>query len=293
MRVPSTQALRAFQLAAQTLSFKRAARQLCLTPSAVSHRIKGLEALVGVALFERGPRTLKLTSAGAAYAGEVTAAFRRLDLATRELRSRLARRALRLRVAPFFASEFLLPRLGGAVPFAFEMDIDVNTGGDMEGGDEDVSILLAQAPQNDPRAVPLFQQSYVPACAPALLARAPPRANPLQGQALLVHRTREDAWERWADAAGLEPPRPRQRISFDTMTEIVQAAERGVGIGLVPMPLASARVRAGSLLPLSNQPLHTDESYVLRHRGDAAPAREVCTFREWLLREVCSVSAPA
>jgi LysR family glycine cleavage system transcriptional activator len=99
MRLPSTKTLRAFQLAARSGSFKTAASQLFLTPSAVSHQIRALEEDVGVALFHRGARTLTLTNAGARYLEEIEYLFERLDEATRELRARAGRSTLRLRVA--------------------------------------------------------------------------------------------------------------------------------------------------------------------------------------------------
>jgi LysR family glycine cleavage system transcriptional activator len=99
MRLPSTKTLRAFQLAARSGSFKTAASQLFLTPSAVSHQIRALEEDVGVPLFHRGARTLTLTNAGARYLQEIDYLFERLDEATRELRARAGRSTLRLRVA--------------------------------------------------------------------------------------------------------------------------------------------------------------------------------------------------
>ena len=83
MRLPSTKTLRAFQLAARSGSFKTAASQLFLTPSAVSHQIRALEEEVGVALFYRGARTLTLTDAGSTYLAEIEYLFERLDAATR------------------------------------------------------------------------------------------------------------------------------------------------------------------------------------------------------------------
>src|ERR1700733_14562288 len=111
MRIPSTRTLKTFQAAPRTGSFKHAASKLCLTPSAVSYRIKALEEDLGVALFHRGPRELTLTEAGSAYLADVDAAFHQLDAATGTLRSRFGRPSLHVRVPPFFVSEFLLPRL--------------------------------------------------------------------------------------------------------------------------------------------------------------------------------------
>lgn len=289
MRVPSTRTLKAFQLAARTGSFKLAASELCLTPSAVSYRVKALEEEVGVQLFHRGVREVKLTDAGSVYFGEIESLLRRLDAATRELRSRHGRRSLRLKVAPFFASEFLLPRLGRLAGPQFDADIEIAANGSGTGHPEeaDVSIVLGSGPWGGGlHALPLLEQSYVPACAPALVGRHHPRTvSELNGYVLLEHEARKDAWERWAEAAGLEPPRPRKRVVFDTMTEMVHAAERAMGVALVPMPLGVERLRTQSLTRLFGHALQIAESYYLLYRQDASERLEVAAFRDWIIEE--------
>ncbi len=293
MRTPSTRTLRAFQFAARTGSFKLAAGKLCLTPSAVSYRVKALEEEVGMPLFRRGIREVTLTEAGCAYFAEIDALFKRLDAKTRELRSRYGRRSLRVRVAPFFASEFLLPRLGrlhGAHP-DIDMQIEADGSRTEPLEEADVSIVLGSGPWADTCALRLFGQSYIPACAPALVVHRPIRAlDELNRHTLLVHNARKDAWERWAEAAGFDAPRPRKRISFDTMTELAQATERGVGVGLIPVPLAVERLRERSLLKVFDHPLETAESYFLLHGRDVGARTEIAAFREWLLHEIRGVA---
>src|SRR5262249_44010857 len=176
MRLPSTRTLRAFQLAARSGSFKTAASQLFLTPSAVSHQIRALEEELGVALFHRGARTLMLTDAGARYLEEIEYLFQRLDTATRELRARAGRSTLRLRVASFFANEFLLPRLAALHAAQPDIDLEIDTDGtgtDIHPADADVSIVLGSGSWSELQAHRLFPQAYVPACSAALFARTP------------------------------------------------------------------------------------------------------------------------
>jgi LysR family glycine cleavage system transcriptional activator len=290
MRMPSTRTLKTFQTAARTGSFKQAASRLFLTPSAVSYRIKSLENDLGVTLFHRGSRELTITEAGAAYLSEVDAVFRQLDSATRALKSRFGKPSLRVRVAPYFASEFLLPRLANLNPLQFDMDILVDPDGASAARPEeaDVSIVLASEPPPGMQGLRLLGQSYVPACAPTLLATRTSACLDvsLSKYPLLVHNARQDAWERWAETAGIEPLRPSKRISFDTMTELVQAAERGVGIGLVPVPLAVERLRANSLSQVSDRILTSRDSYFMLYRAEVAARAEVTAFRDWMLREL-------
>jgi LysR family glycine cleavage system transcriptional activator len=290
MRLPSTKTLRAFQLAARSGSFKTAASQLFLTPSAVSHQIRALEEEVGVALFHRGARTLTLTDAGSTYLAEIEYLFERLDTATRELRARAGRSTLRLRVASFFASEFLLPRLAALHAAQPEIDLEIDTDGtgtDVHPPDADVSIVLGSGNWNELQSHRLFSQTYVPACSPALLTRTPlATIEQLDGQTLLVFEARKDGWERWAESAGLQMPRPRKRIAFNNMSSLVRATERSAGIGLIPGTLSAERFRAKSLTRLFDHEWTTEDSYFLVHRAEVAARPEVVAFRKWLLDEL-------
>lgn len=290
MRLPSTKTLRAFQLAARSGSFKTAASQLFITPSAVSHQIRALEEELGVPLFHRGARTLALTDAGERYLQEIEYLFQRLDTATRELRARAGRGTLRLRVAAFFSSEFLLPRLASLHSLQPEIDLEIDTEGsgtDVHPPDADVSIVLGSGAWADLHAHRLFAQTYVPACAPALLQRTQINTiEQLDGQTLLVFEPRKDAWERWAESAGFVLPAPRKRIHFNNMASLVRAAERAAGIGLIPAPLSAERFRAKTLTRLFDHELKTPDSYYLVHRAEVAHRPEVIAFRKWLLSEL-------
>jgi len=293
MRLPSTKTLRAFQLAARCGSFKAAASQLFLTPSAVSHQIRTLEDELGVPLFHRGARTLTLTDAGSSYLEEIEYLFERLDSATRELRARAGRSTLRLRVASFFANEFLLPRLVALHAAQPEIDLEIDTDGtgtDVHPPDADVSIVMGSGTWSDLHAHRLFAQTYVPACSPALFARTPIHTiEQLDGQTLLVFEARKDAWELWAESAGAQLPPPRKRIHFNNMASLVRATERSAGVGLVSAPLSTERFRAKSLTRLFEHELDIHDSYFLVHRGEVAGRPEVIAFRKWILDELQAV----
>jgi LysR family transcriptional regulator, glycine cleavage system transcriptional activator len=289
MRIPSMGTLKAFELAAQTGSFRHAAKKLSITPSAVSYRLKALEGCLGVQLFHRGARSLTLTAAGAAYLWQIEELFRGLDAATRELISRFGRRSLRLRVAPFFASEFLLPRLERLHAMHPEVDLQVETNNSPVSPLEDVdlAIVLGAGPWPQAEVIRLFGQSYVAACAPGLTAQYPiQKVADLNGHALLVHTAHRDSWERWAAAGAMERPTARKRVLFDTMTELVRATERGLGVGLIPIPLAVQRIHLGQLTRLFEHALPSAESYFLMHRVEDASRAEVAGFREWLIKEL-------
>ena len=118
MRLPRLKFLKTFQVAAKLQSFKAAAEELFVTPSAVSHQIKALEELLGVSLFQRGVRTLTLTDAGAHYLEHINDIFSKLESVTDQLQMRYGRTIIRLNVPSFFANELLLPRLATFIAVA-------------------------------------------------------------------------------------------------------------------------------------------------------------------------------
>jgi LysR family glycine cleavage system transcriptional activator len=291
MRLPSTRALRAFQLAARSGSFKAAATQLFITPSAISHQIKSLEEELGVQLFRRGVRDLTLTDAGVSYLLEMDALFERLETATRELRTRYVRGSLRLRVASFFANEFLLPRIARLHELQpqFDLQIDTDRGDEVLPKEADISIVFGSGSWDGLTSHHLLAQTYVTACAPALLAKGSMRTiDELNAHTLLEHETQQDAWRQWAESAGLEEPRPRNRIRFDSMTSMVQAAERSAGIALVPTPLTAEKFRTNALAQPFMHELTTSDCYFLVHRPEAESRPEVSAFRRWLVAELSS-----
>ncbi len=290
MQTPSSlRFLKTFHIAGKRGSFKAAAEELCVTPSAVSHQMKVLEQQLGLALFDRGPRSLTLTAAGARYLETVDTLFARLESVTAQLRRRYSRAVVRLQVSPFFASEMLVPRLSSFS--ALYDDIDLQIESDIapnrsHAADMDVSIVVGAGGWADLQATRLFPQSYVAACSPALKRRTRIRRPvDLAEQPLIVHRYRPDLWERWAAMLGVSALRPKQLIEFDSMASIVHAAEQGVGIALVSAPLAAGRFAAGSLLRVFDRELATGDSYYMLAQAEDAERPAVRALIGWLLQQ--------
>jgi LysR family transcriptional regulator, glycine cleavage system transcriptional activator len=281
--------LKTFQIAAHRGSFAAAAAALCITPSAVSHQVRGLEQQLGVALFQRGPRSLSLTEHGARLLAQIAPAFAMLEAATAELRQQRARVVLRLQVPPFFAQELLLPRLGAFSAAHPDTDLQIATRSapaEPHDADTDVSITLGPGQWPGLHARALFAQTFVPACSPALLRQSGVRGYAdLAAESLIVHARRADLWDRWAQAAGLASLQPRQLIRFDTMSAVVDAAERGVGFALVATPLTEARFAAGRLTRVFAHEIGADESYYAVARTADAGRSVVRALLDWLEAE--------
>lgn len=288
-RPPPTRNLRVFCVAARHRSFKLAADELYLTPSAVSHQMKELEEALGVRLFVRKPRALELTTAGSQLLEEIEPLLQALDRSLAQVARHSGRRTLRILLPPFFASELFIPRLTGFCAEHRELDIQIDTRDprpSLHPPTADVSILLADTEPQGVEASPLFALSLAAVCAPqhtpavAQLGSAVLREMPL-----IVHRPRPYAWATWAEQVGLEAPAPRKLIELDTMYAVVRAAERGVGVALVPSRLCEAWFRCGSLVRIFATELATADTYFLVSRRKDASRPEIQALCEWALRQ--------
>jgi LysR family transcriptional regulator, glycine cleavage system transcriptional activator len=289
MRLPSLKFLKTFQVAAQHQSFKIAADELCITPSAISHQIKSLEQQLGIALFDRGPHSLVLTEAGRKYLLSIDAIFSRLETVTEQLRIRYGRSVVRLHVPPFFASEMLMPRLQTFMQLRPDMDIHINTvGGSLQShpAEADLSVVVDAVPDEGLASYRLFEQTFVPACSPQLRQDAAISSiDDLNAQTLLIHEARRDGWQRWAEMSGRENLQPRSVVRFDTMQAVVQAAESGIGVALVSTRLSAGRFSTGSLVKLFETELPTGEAYYLIYRREDSERAEINSLTSWLLSE--------
>ena len=293
MRLPSLKFLKTFQVAARLQSFKAAAEELFVTPSAVSHQIKALEEQLGVALFERGVRTLALTDAGSHYLEHINDIFAKLEKVTEQLQARYGRTIIRLNVPPFFANELLLPRLSSFSQAREETDFRIETtfaAPKTHPAEADLSIVVGTGPWEGLTVHELFAQTFIAACSPEFLMENPIETYAdLNGKTLLLHEERRDAWERWASGLGIPAIKPNRLVRLDTMSAVVLAAEQGVGVALVPTRLSADRFVAGGLVKLFKAELATHESYVLLHRPEDGARDDLQELTQWILRS-CRVA---
>jgi LysR family glycine cleavage system transcriptional activator len=290
-RAPPLRNLRAFCIAARHKSFKAAADELSLTPSAVSHQMKELENVMGVRLFERKTRSLALTTAGHTLLDEIAPLLDMMDRSLAQFSRRNRRRNVRVLLPPFFASELFVPRLESFFALHPGIDIQVDTVDPWPSDhplSADVSIVLTNSKPEGVKAVRLFPVTLAAVCARdfapsvARLGREVFRET-----ALIVQKARPFAWTHWANEVGLDTPEPRNIIELDTMFSVVRAAERGVGIALVPEILCDAWFRSGALVRLFSLQLETDDSYFLVSRLKDAGKPEVTAITNWTVGQFC------
>lgn len=287
VRQNSTRGLRTFCVAARCLSFKAAAEELCITPSAVSHQIKGLEEQLQAQLFERRTREVALTEIGSALFSQVAPLLTELDNVTARFVQRVGqRRVLRITLLPFFASEMLIPRLSAFADRHRSIDIRVETteAGAQHPASSDASILLLSARPTDVCAHPLFALRLAPACSPQLareLKLGDPRA--LLGATLIVHKQRSHAWHDWFASMSIALDRQPKVIHLDSMFAVARAAERGLGVALVPIPLSGTWFNSGALIRPCIGELQTTDRYYFVYRADAGTNPDVCALRDWVV----------
>ena len=287
MRTPSLKAIKTFQIAARHSSFAVAADELCITPSAVSHQIKTLETQLGLPLFSRGARALALTDAGARYLEQIDDLFTRLDAVTEQLRARFGRSSVRLHVPAYFASEMLLPRLSEFARLHPGIDLRIETQGARgraHAAEADISVVVGTGPWTGLVAHPLIAQSLVPAASPGLLAEKPVRSHEdLNSHTLLVHEARRDDWDRWAASVGLKTLNPAQIVRIDSMSAAMRAAEKRIGIALLPAELSRRKFDSGRLARVFDDELVTQEDYTLLVRTEDENRDDIRALCAWLI----------
>lgn len=284
-RPPPLRNLRAFCVAARHRSFKFAADELFLTPSAVSHQMRELEDSLGVRLFERKTRALALTTAGHTLLDEVEPLLEALDRSLAQIARRNGRQTLRVLLPPFFASELFIPRLTSFCEAHPEIDMQIDTSDprpSIHPPTADVSILLADTEPQGVTSCRLFSLNLTAACSKehaATVARL--GSEVFKQMALIVHKSRPFAWTSWAEEIGLATPEPKNVIELDTMSAVVRAAERGIGVALVPSVLCDAWFRSGALVRIFSVELATNDTYFLVSRPKDSEKPEVKAITHW------------
>jgi len=293
MRTPSLKAIKTFQIAAKHSSFAVAADELCITPSAVSHQIKTLETQLGLSLFSRAARALALTDAGARYLEQIDDLFMRLESVTEQLRARYGRNSVRLHVPAYFASEMLLPRLSEFSKLHEGIDLRIETQGvhgRTHAAEADISVVVGTGPWNGLVAHKMFAQTMVPACSPELYSERPVnRYEDLNSHTLLVHEARRDDWDRWATAVGMKNLQPAQIVRIDSMSAATRAAEKSIGIALLPAELSRRKFASGRLKRVFDDELVTQEDYTLLVRAEDENRDDIRALCAWLIESCRSV----
>lgn len=277
--------LRSFCIAAKCLSFKHAASQLYLTPSAVSHQIKQLEEQLGIVLFIRQTRSIELTSAGKQFYQSVHPLISQLESTISNFTNSQQNKTIVISLPEFFASELFIPRLSEWADKNPTINLKLETV--KSNADPslaaDLSIMLTNHKPNGNVVHDLFPIRYAPACNKDVYEKWKNSSfDALSSIPLILHRARPWAWHQWAEKVGVEDFEPKKIMQFDSMFAVARAAQRGMGIALIPLPISDAWFNEGLLVKLFEEELVTKDRYFLIQHDNIENKEEVELFTNWV-----------
>lgn len=282
MKLPPLATLRAFEAAARKQSFSLAAQELGMTATAVSQHVRNLEAWLGVPLFERHARGVRLSPAGKEFGITVSASLRQISSGAERIRRGSSdRMTVRLASLPSVVAHFLTPRLPRFRALHPDIQVSISYSGRDDATLPDLSIIHGPTPAQS--AMALFSAETRPTCAPAYVAKYGPfdEVSSLL-QAELLHDDSETAWRGWLATAGLSLPKTAGPI-FADFNLLVTALKAGQGIGLCPTALLGDEIAEGQLTVLSDRAADRDKYYWLIESGEmTGPAR---ILSDWLVAE--------
>src|SRR5216684_456265 len=250
-RLPPLNALKAFEAAARSESFTRAAEELNVTQGAVSHQVKALEATLGIKLFNRERQRLLITQAGQEYLAVVRDALDRIAVGTERLVQRQTSGVLTVSTSPDFAAKWLVHRLGRFAEAHPDIDLRLSAATQyVDFAREDVDVAVRHGDGNWPGldVVRLCSEQLFPVCAPKLVSgrnRITKPADLLKFPLLLLDDWKD--WSRWFDAAGVAAPVTQGPV-LNRASMLVDAAVDGQGIALARTTLAAWDLINGRLV---------------------------------------------
>jgi LysR family transcriptional regulator, glycine cleavage system transcriptional activator len=286
--LPPLTALRPFEAAVRLGSFKAAADELHLTPSAISHQINSLECHFRTKLFIRQGNRLVLTKAGSTYGAAIAKILSELSEASVIFRDRTSQRVLRVSVSPAFAMFGALPYIEAFKLRNRSLDLRIeskNTNVDFDVDVVDAAIQVGGAPTSDLRSHRLFESRFRPVAHRALCERFGPirRATDLARMPLIELNSGPRLWDLWFAKVGGSVKLQEARLACDSLLSAIQMAKAGVGVFLAPFPLLISLIADKRLKVLSEVPLivdYPDLYLVNRFADNSSPKIEA--LRAWL-----------
>ena len=284
-KLPPLAALRAFEAAARHSSFKRAAGELRVTPTAISHQIRLLEAALGLQLFVRGVRRIDLTPAGRRLYPALRDGFDAFEQAIAEL-GRPRREVLTLSATPLFTARWLAPRVDSFRAANPGVDLRLHATlepVDLLGGEADAAIRYGRGPFPGLVSEPLVAQDFVPMCSPRLGLTRPEglRDTPLLHNEWRHQGPDTPTWARWGDLAGVDGVDWTEGVTFTDEAHVIQAAIAGHGVALLSPLLLSVELEVGSLVQPFGPTLPGVHFHLVRPDGPRHAARSAA-LETWL-----------
>jgi DNA-binding transcriptional LysR family regulator len=281
--------LSAFEAAARHNSFALAADELCITPSALSHRIRLLEEFLGERLFIRDGRSVSLSEFGRRYLDVVRAALRTLSDFPLPHKSEAAPPRVKLTVTPTFARCLLVPRLAEFTALHPDITVELFLSVplyDLSLSESDVEVRFGIGNYPDIMTEKLFTEPTFAIAGPRYLERIGGLAAPAELRRATLLRSPLEPWQPWFEVAGLDWPEPSSGLRFDDLGLLLEAVRHDLGVGLTRQHFAQELLAAGEVVRLFPEvqlktPPH---GYYVVYERPARERPEVAAFIDWLLQ---------
>jgi LysR family glycine cleavage system transcriptional activator len=292
---PPLKAVRYFEAAARHLSFSKAAEELSVTHSAISHQIKALEGWLGVPLFERGTRQVALTDAGRRFLPPVRSGLLQIAEAARDVSTATRGGPIVVSVLPSVAAKWLVPKLHDFRARHPDIDVRISATGRVETigeGDIDIAIRFGRGHWTGLTAELLLANDIFPVCSPKLPMSDKPlrEARDLLQYPLLTDSdwagANYDFWRDWLTAAGVEDARYRSGLSFNVSNLLMQAAVDGLGVAMGNTMLAGEDLRQGRLIRPFDLTVWPDSGFYVVYAKSALQRPKIKAFRDWLFDQI-------
>lgn len=296
MRLPSLTALKAFNAAAELLSFKEAAAQLSVTPAALSFQIRQLEETLGCELFIRKTRQIQLSAEGALIQADIREGFEHFERALRRLQQRNSRRSLNVSCGPTFTANWLSPRLYRFLLLEPTLDTRISASlalVDLRHDDVDVALRFSSPEQPGCRVLKLADDYLVPMCSPELLTSKGVLRTPHDlSRHTLIHSEsgstthKLEDWQSWLKKAGApEVDAQKSGLHFDVADHALNAAVAGAGVVLGREVLAQRELEAGRLVKPFDFRIKTVFAFYAVVLEERAEEPAIAAFIRWLQQE--------
>ena len=285
-KIHSLQSLRNFEAAARHLSFKSAAVELCVTPTAVSHHIKKLEEQLDCQLFERKTRRVILTAQGQELFNALYKSFNEVDEVIEQIKSHRERDVVTLGLGSIIGTRWLAPRLGDF--WSSHPDIDLRLHHTLLPRHQDtdrfdLAIAWGDGNWTTSEFIPFIQIQVTPVLSPELKQ---PRSISDLFDYPLIHQSSRDSWQQWFQSAGIEQDIDRTGMVIEDANLILQAALDGQGVALGILPFVQDELSNGRLIRPFELSIDPGQAYYLLYRESMLEKPAVRTVRDWLVEQV-------
>lgn len=288
--LPPLSALRAFEAAARRASFKAAAAELYVTPTAISHQLRQLEDWLGVRVLDRSPRAVALTPAGTELYDAVAAGLSEIGRVASRLKNGPLPATLTLSATSGFLSQWLVPRLAEIQRVLPALDLRLHAADavvPLAAGRVDVAIRYGTGPYPAAQTTVLRADHFAPVCSPRLgVTRTGDlrRAKLLHLEGTRVPRP-TPTWARWCAHAGIARVNTDAGLRFTSSLHAAQAAIAGQGIALVSLVLVADALASGLLIqPFA--PVLRGATYHFVCAPELAARPDVVALRTWFQEQL-------